>query len=105
MPQLMSLCLSWVLPWFELPRQEQPSLGLSCAAMRTWLEGPDPSPELGGSRCVGGRSLGKSPLDADLELLFPCAKAPPQPSHSSALGPARKANALKVLVLDQPVMR
>lgn len=44
--QLMSLCLSWVLPRFLLPRQEQPSSGLSRAAMRTWREGPDPSPEL-----------------------------------------------------------
>lgn len=41
----MSLCPSWVLPWFLLPRQEQPNLGLSCAAMRTWREGPDPAPE------------------------------------------------------------
>ena len=44
-PQLMSLCLSWVLPWFLLPRREQPSLGLSCAATRTWREGPDTAPE------------------------------------------------------------
>lgn len=42
----MSLCLSWVLPRFLLPRQEQPSSGLSRAAMRTWREGPDPSPGL-----------------------------------------------------------
>lgn len=48
--------------------------------------------------------MGKSPLDADLELLFPCALGLSRPSHSSAPGPARKANALKVLVLDQPVM-
>lgn len=41
----MSLCLSWVLPWSLFPRQERPSPGPSCAAMRTWREGPDPSPE------------------------------------------------------------
>lgn len=31
-------------------------------------------------------------------------EAPPGSSHSSVPGPSRKANALKVLVLDQPVM-